>query len=91
MVTFEDDDHGYLAWLAAHPNGYVVNTTRPPSRRYLKLHAAICRTIRGVPPNGTTWTAGQYAKICAPTRGELGRWARRHFGANIDHCGHCFC
>ncbi len=25
---FRDDDAGYLAWLAAHPDGYVMNIAR---------------------------------------------------------------
>jgi hypothetical protein len=25
---FRDDDVGYLAWLAAHPDGYVINIAR---------------------------------------------------------------
>ncbi|MBN3511476.1 hypothetical protein JYB55_21840 [Mycolicibacterium septicum] len=35
---FRDDDAGYLAWLAAHPHGYVVNITRNHSVSAARLH-----------------------------------------------------
>jgi hypothetical protein len=31
MQDFVDDDPGYLAWLAAHPAGFVLNTYRRPA------------------------------------------------------------
>ena len=58
---FVDDDAGYLAWLAGHPDGLVLNTYRTPSSSYLRLHQAGCRTITGTPARGTRWTA-DYAK-----------------------------
>jgi hypothetical protein len=90
MPTFQDDDRGYLAWLTRNPNGFVVNTLNPPNRRYLKLHRADCYTINGTPPNGTTWTAGQYIKICERVREELAHWARQTLRSRLSPCGHCF-
>lgn len=40
IVSFIDDDPGYLAWITAHPDGYVLNCERAPSPRYLMLHLA---------------------------------------------------
>jgi len=31
LVTFEDDDAGYRAWLHAWPSGFVLNCNRHPS------------------------------------------------------------
>jgi hypothetical protein len=43
MEHFVDDDPAYLSWLAAHPDSFVINTTRMPSAAYLMLHrASIC-------------------------------------------------
>jgi hypothetical protein len=28
VAVFRDDDESYLAWVAAHPTGFVVNTQR---------------------------------------------------------------
>jgi hypothetical protein len=35
MESFVDDDIGYLAWLAAHPDGFVMNADRDPAPTYL--------------------------------------------------------
>ncbi len=90
IVTFEDDDPGYRAWLSANPSGYVVNSTKSGGGVYLKLHGASCGTISGEPASGTTWTRGQYRKICSARRGPLDDWARREYGEELDPCGFCF-
>ena len=33
IIEFVDDDNGYIAWLADHPDGYVLNCKRPHDRR----------------------------------------------------------
>jgi len=73
MEIFDDDDNGYLAWLAAHAHGYVVNAAR--NGQYRMLHRATCGTISIGPPHGDTWTAGQYIKACAMTPQRLRQWA----------------
>ena len=32
IEIFQDDDAGYLAWLAAHPAGFALNMARTPAR-----------------------------------------------------------
>ena len=39
---FRDDDAGYLAWLAAHRDGYVINIERSYSER---CACAPCRLL----------------------------------------------
>lgn len=56
VVVFRDDDDGYLACLAAHPVGFVLNVNRSPRPDYLILHRASCRTISGRPTRGGPWT-----------------------------------
>jgi hypothetical protein len=46
VVIFKDDDNSYRAWLKANLHGFVVNTERSPSARYLKLHCAECTHIK---------------------------------------------
>ncbi len=75
-----DDDAGYVAWLAAHPGGYVLNHERYPSIRYLVLHRAACATM--APRDGgdtRTWTSA-YPKTCAPTSAALADWAEASTG-----------
>jgi len=86
MQRFVDDDHGYLDWLAGHPDDFVINTGRTPSAAYLMLHRAGCGTINGTPARGTTFT-GDYAKVCGE-REELERFARQ-VGGQAQPCGLC--
>lgn len=88
MDHFEDDDDGYLTWLQAHPRGYVVNSSRPPSPAYLILHMAACHTINGTPANGKSWTR-DYGKYCSAERGEIVAWATATVGGHLRSCGLC--
>lgn len=91
VVIFEDDDEGYRRWLSEHRHGYVVNTHRPPSASYLMLHVAACHTIKGDPTRGSTWTAGEYSKVCSASRRELQNWAHATFGTALTRCGQRCC
>ncbi len=87
-VKFIDDDNGYLAWLADHPEGYVLNAERKPRASYLKLHRADCNTISGRPARGDRWT-GDYIKVCSDDEGAIAEWARRETGGTPDPCRTC--
>ncbi|MCW2938516.1 MAG: hypothetical protein JWN00_1501 [Actinomycetia bacterium] len=87
MQDFIDDDPGYLAWLAANPSGFVLNSYRQPSRAYLMLHRATCRSISTLPTSGSTWTK-DYRKICG-RREELESYARGNVGGDLHPCGLC--
>ncbi len=87
VVEFRRDDAGYRAWLAAHPDGFVINTTPRYSRTYLKLHRATCPSVSRLQTGYLTWTAGTYIKVCAVTRAALEDWAHRVAGAPLqDGC-----
>ena len=85
---FRDDDSGYLAWLAAHPDGYVINIARGHNAADARVHHAGCRTISGQIPRGNTWT-GPYVKICAERLAELEQWAVAQVNRPIRRCGTC--
>jgi hypothetical protein len=53
---FRDDDVGYLAWLAAHPDGYVINIARSQNATEARVHHAGCRTISGQNARVGAWT-----------------------------------
>ncbi len=88
IVTFIDDDTGYLAWIAAHPDGYVVNAHRTRTQSYLILHRSRCHTISGR-PRGATWTAADYSKVCCEDRSALVGWIQRSLGVAPQACGTC--
>ena len=77
MERFEDNDAGYLAWLARHnENGFVVNSRRPPDASYLVLHRARCPSISSAASTDRTWTT-TYAKTCSTNLVTLERWANQ--------------
>lgn len=85
---FRDDDAGYLAWLAAHPHGYVVNIARNYSVATSRLHYAHCRTISGQNPHNGPWT-GTYVKVCAEQLTAVEKWAFDTVRSAILKCGIC--
>ena len=87
MQPFRDDDSGYRQWLAAHPEGFVLNTYTKPKPTYLVLHRTSCHTISGNPARGVRWTA-DYIKFCGGRR-ELEEYARRDLGGAVQPCGVC--
>jgi len=46
----KDNDQGFLAWLEANPDGYVVNAERRPRPNYLVLHRSVCSHLRSRSP-----------------------------------------
>lgn len=84
---FVDDDCGYLDWLAANPQGFVINAARNTTAAYLVLHRASCYTIGGRPARGSQWTA-DYIKFCGG-RAELEAFASAHLAGNAHPHGIC--
>ena len=44
IQIFQSDEE-YRRWLEAHPNGFVLNTTRPENSNYMVLHRATCAYV----------------------------------------------
>jgi hypothetical protein len=65
VEVFRDAEAQYLAWIARHPGGWVVNSTRSPAPGYLMLHRADCWTI-GVQGAGN-YTTREYVKVAPCT------------------------
>jgi len=75
------DDAAYLAWIGAHPDGYVINT-EPGGQGYSRLHRATCGTIQYRPP----FVGPSYIKICSTSLEEADNWAFQHSGAPAQRC-----
>jgi hypothetical protein len=89
VQLFLDDDRAYLAWLATNLHGWVINAYRIPDDRYLILHKATCHTITGIPARGSTWTGGQFSKICGTSVAGITEWCLLHAGGQPIRCGRC--
>ena len=83
VEEFRDNDADYLAWVAAHRDGYVINIGRS-GRGYARLHRATCGTITSRPP-----FTGPYIKKCSTTLTDLDRWALDSGGTVPKRCGTC--
>jgi hypothetical protein len=82
MAFFEPyDDASYLAWLDANPDGYVINA-EPSGRGFVKLHRAVCDTIRNRPP----FIGPSYVKICSSSLEDAERWVLDRKGIPVDRC-----
>ncbi len=85
---FLNDDAGYLAWLAAHDDGFVLNTYAHVAAGYLVVHRASCRTINRDLAAGKVWTV-QYGKACADSVDDLLVWAAERTSGTPHGCGTC--
>ena len=92
MIRFSDDDLGYLAWIAAHPDGFVLNVRCPPDPRCVVLHRANCRSISNDTYEPNAFTGRKHHKICTTSEAELKRAAKsegRLDGTFSNRCGLC--
>jgi hypothetical protein len=86
VERFANDDSGYLNWLKANPDGFVINVTRRRAA-HLVLHRATCSTIGGAPARGSHRTTDS-AKFCGD-RNELEALARSNSGGQPRACRLC--
>lgn len=88
VCEFRSNDDGYVAWLAGHRDGFVVNILPSCSPNGARLHRAQCRTINGRPTRGGNWTS-PYMKVCADNLAEVQQWEIHQAGELIVRCGIC--
>ena len=72
MPRFQNDDAGYLRWLAANPAGYVLNLARDGSAT---LHRASCHSI-GPANTSNTYTSRGQEKAAGTSVADLEAYAR---------------
>jgi hypothetical protein len=63
----QDVNRTYLRWNSDHPGGYVINFGPLPGYSTMKLHAAGCAYINGMPPRGNDFVTA-YGKACSDDR-----------------------
>lgn len=92
MIRFSDDDLGYLAWIAAHPDGFVLNVRCSPDPNCVVLHRASCTSISNDTQEPRAYTGRNHRKICATSEAELRLAATdqgRRDGTFSKRCGLC--
>jgi hypothetical protein len=88
IQRFQDDDRGYLDWVAANPDGYVLDLRRDFDPSDAELHRASCRDISGENPRREPWT-GPYIKLCSPDVAPFDHFAAVRARVPIDRCVAC--
>lgn len=86
LTTYIDDENGYSNWVKNHPEGFVVNSFRPPSPKYLRLHRSSCGYINS--PLRTNYTR-DYSKTCSESEQDLHDWAADTVGGDLNPCRCC--
>ena len=92
MIEFRDNDFKYLAWTAAHPNGFILNVRYHPILGTVVLHRANCKTISIDKHKSGAFTERSYRKICSATVAELQAAAKnegRSDGSFSKRCSLC--
>lgn len=85
MIEFDNNEQGYLRWINAHPNGYVVNMPKDGRSWPNMLHRASCPHISTAHKNYTTTS---YKKLCSESRAEL-EVSVRDATNGFQECKHC--
>jgi len=92
MIKIYNDDAEYFAWLAARPDGYVLNVRRISDPDYVVLHRASCGTISSDTVDPGAYTCRNYLKWCGSTSNELEEAAKlegRADGSFSKRCNLC--
>ncbi len=87
-VKFEDNEAGYLQWIGANPQGYVLNGYRPLTPDYLVIHRADKNCVKKLQRGAQFWTK-DYVKVCSHDLAALETWARQNVGGQPKRCGNC--
>lgn len=88
IEVFDQEEDRYLAWVAAHPDGFVVNVDRNLNfPQYPMVHVATHGLISS--PKIGNFTSGAYIKICSTSLAELEAHARTRYDRNLTHCKAC--
>jgi hypothetical protein len=69
MLTFDDNEAGYLKWVNDNPKGFVINVPKQHVLVPDMLHKASCTHI--TTDQRTNYTTGDYKKLCFVDRKEL--------------------
>lgn len=92
VEDFQDNDAGFVAWVAVNPAGYVLNIQRSHNPVDARVHAAGCghiaRAIRAA-EDGTKRATSTYIKVCSVSLTELDEWSQGEIGRSIRRCPHC--
>src|SRR4051812_37089419 len=80
MTQLMTNEQQYKQWLDAHPDGFVLNTTKGHAPEYMVLHRATCRYIAEPMPPAQPggFTERDYVKVVDDEVTPLRHWVAGH-------------
>ena len=84
---FCDDDTGYVAWVASHPQGYVLNQPRMTRPKAPTLHRVGCAAV--APREGAGPLTAGTVKVCGPSADALQAWSVAQGADRPTACRRC--
>ena len=88
VEIFDNDEAGYLAWVAAHPDGYVANMDRSGHfPQYPVVHSAKHKLVSSA--NIGNFTTGDYIKLCSANLDKLEEFSTDKYGRSLTFCKNC--
>ena len=82
---FRNDDEGYIRWVEAHPNGFIVNVDLAQTiPNYPMIHSAQHKLLTSPKIGG--FTTGDYEKVCSDDLAELEEWSKHNHGKRLTFC-----
>ena len=85
-TSFAHNDPGYVEWMRAHPDGFVLNVAGRGSAAQVTLHIATCAAIRPTPRRDRTTSS---IRVCAPCAATLAAWVSTTLQHEPAPCGRC--
>ncbi len=86
VERFDHDDQAYLQWVAANPDGFVLDLPRGEPGGAL-LHRATCERLADDQAGGG-WTAGSL-RLASGEKWRLDDWAEGELGRPAPRCQVC--
>jgi len=90
-LSFPQNDDEYQKWLHSNLVGFVINTYKTPTSKYMVLHAHNCRTINELASfaGNDAFTNNGYTKICSVSIKGLEDWMKGKGFSFSKECQKC--
>ena len=90
-VIIPKTDEEYQQWIKENLVGFVLNTNKTPTSKYMCLHTNKCFSITELSSSATegAFTKNSYIKVCANSIQDLEKWLTDNDLMLSKECQHC--
>jgi hypothetical protein len=91
IVIFDQDEVNFNNWRSLHPKGFVLNTSKKPTRKVATLHAASCHFVSPWElDDGELASNKNRVKVCSVSKSALETWCHQNrTRAQVKECNQC--